>query len=116
MFDICRAIPGIGFKLDKELSKMGVEKVSDIRSIPREDLLRSFGPRIGSFLFKACRGTVSIRYLGAIRYLAVSLLIGDDGHAYRAVPHYLPAFGISQFKGYTLFKLFTSCKQCVYTP
>ena len=51
-----RAIPGVGYKLEKELARMGVQTANDLRGVPRAALLRELGERTGQYVFGACRG------------------------------------------------------------
>ena len=53
-----RAIPGIGFKMNRDLRDMGVAAVADVAALPRPALLQKFGDRSGHFLYLACRGKV----------------------------------------------------------
>jgi len=54
-----RAIPGIGYKIDRELRDMGVATVADVVATPRPTLLQRFGERSGHFLYLACRAKVT---------------------------------------------------------
>lgn len=54
-----RAIPGIGYKMDRELRDVGVATVADVVATPRPTLLQRFGERSGQFLYLACRAKVT---------------------------------------------------------
>lgn len=47
---------GVGYKLDAELTAMGVSTVNDLRAFSKASLVSSFGERVGSYLHCACRG------------------------------------------------------------
>ncbi|CAD7698187.1 unnamed protein product [Ostreobium quekettii] len=51
-----RAIPGVGHKLEAQLTEMGMRVVEDLRKMNETDLIRCFGDRTGAFLHKACWG------------------------------------------------------------
>ena len=50
------AFLGVGYKLDSELTAMGVRTASDLRAVHRDVLMAKFGERIGAYLYGACRG------------------------------------------------------------
>ncbi|KAK9904793.1 hypothetical protein WJX75_002708 [Coccomyxa subellipsoidea] len=51
-----RTIPGVGYKLEAELTATGVSTVNDLRAFSKASLVSSFGERVGSYLHCACRG------------------------------------------------------------
>lgn len=51
-----RALPGVGFRLEAELTGMGLACAADVRALPRGALVQRFGERVGAFLHEACRG------------------------------------------------------------
>lgn len=55
---VCRAIQGIGYKMDVELRQLGMETADDLRRWSKADLVRRFGERTGTFLYLGARGKV----------------------------------------------------------
>lgn len=51
-----RARTGVGYKLEGELTAMGVRTAMDLRASQRDELVAKFGERIGAYLYGACRG------------------------------------------------------------
>ncbi|BDA49872.1 DNA polymerase iota at N-terminal half [Coccomyxa sp. Obi] len=51
-----RTIPGVGYKLEAELTAIGISTANDIRALSKTALVNSFGDRVGSYLYNACRG------------------------------------------------------------
>ena len=47
---------GVGYKLESELTAMGVRTANDLRACRRDALVAKFGERIGAYLYGACRG------------------------------------------------------------
>ena len=50
--------PGIGWKMDKELTALGVTSANDLRSIPLAMLTKTFGERTAKYMYASCRGEV----------------------------------------------------------
>ncbi len=50
----------MGYKLEAELTAMGVSTANDLRALPKASLVSSFGDRVGSYLYSACRGEASV--------------------------------------------------------
>lgn len=50
----------MGFKIGNELTRMEVKTAADLRRVSQEKLMQKFGERIGTFLYLACRGQVSL--------------------------------------------------------
>lgn len=51
-----RALPGVGYKMERDLEGMGIATAADLRAVPRERLVHRLGERVGAFLYAACRG------------------------------------------------------------
>ncbi|KAL4422612.1 hypothetical protein ABPG75_008809 [Micractinium tetrahymenae] len=51
-----RALPGVGYKLEGELTGMGITTALQLRALPRAQLVQRFGERTGAMLHAACRG------------------------------------------------------------
>lgn len=51
-----RAPAGVGYKLESELTAMGVRTANDLRAHRRDALVAKFGERVGAYLHSACRG------------------------------------------------------------
>ncbi len=51
---------GVGYKMGNELTQMEVKTAADLQRISQEKLVQKFGERIGTFLYLACRGQVSL--------------------------------------------------------
>lgn len=45
-----------GYRIERDLSELGVATAADLRALPRQQLVQRFGERVGGFLFLACRG------------------------------------------------------------
>ena len=52
--------PGIGWKMDKELTALGVTSANDLRSVPLANLTKVFGERTAKYMYSACRGEVCL--------------------------------------------------------
>ena len=51
---------GVGYKMEQELTQMGLKTAADVRTVSKASLNSKFGERIGTFLYLACRGLVSL--------------------------------------------------------
>ena len=77
---------GVGWKMDQELSAMGVTSASGLRSIPLATLTKTFGERTAKYMYLACRGEVGLQALitqcvqsqyGSLRCTADNALEGN---------------------------------------
>ncbi|CAL5220492.1 g2519 [Coccomyxa viridis] len=68
-----RAIPGIGWKMDQELTALGVTSANDLRSVPLANLTKVFGERTAKYMYSACRGedTTPVIQSGAPKSITV---------------------------------------------
>jgi DNA polymerase-4 len=51
-----RKLYGLGPKTEERLKKTGIETIGQLAALPREFLIRSFGPSYGEYLYEASRG------------------------------------------------------------
>jgi len=51
-----RKLYGLGPKTEERLKKTGIETIGQLAALPREFLIRSFGPSYGEYLYEAFRG------------------------------------------------------------
>ncbi len=49
---------GIGWKMDQELTAVGVTSADDLRGVPLAKLTKAFGERTAKYMYSACRGEV----------------------------------------------------------
>ncbi|KAK1276508.1 DNA repair protein REV1 [Acorus gramineus] len=53
---LIKALPGIGPAIQEKLKSLDVHNCGQLRMIPREDLQRDFGPKLGNMLWNSSRG------------------------------------------------------------
>ena len=64
---------GVGYKLEGELTAMGVRTANDLRASRRDELVAKFGERVGAYLYGACRGDdpTAVQQSGPARSITV---------------------------------------------
>ena len=56
-------LAGVGWKMDQELTAMGVVSAADLRGVPLATLTKTFGERTAKYMYGACRGEVWSSFL-----------------------------------------------------
>jgi nucleotidyltransferase/DNA polymerase involved in DNA repair len=51
---------GVGYKLEAQLTAMGITTANDLRGLSCPALTKAFNERIGSYLYSVCRGEVPL--------------------------------------------------------